>query len=47
MPISNDPDFRPGRDYLSNEEIKATGMLIGGAVGNICRELLKLRPAQP
>lgn len=40
-----DKNYRPGRDYLTNEEVEATGLLIGGAVANICRELLALREA--
>lgn len=38
-------DYRPSREHLSNREIDATGQLVGGAVGNICRELLSLRQA--
>jgi hypothetical protein len=36
-------DFRPDKFHLSNSEIRATGQLGGGAVANICRELLRLR----
>lgn len=36
-------DFRPSKFHLSNSEIHATGMLCGGAVANIARELLELR----
>lgn len=36
-------DFRPSKFHLSNSEINATGQLVGGAVANICRELLQLR----
>ena len=37
------PDYRPSKYHLSNAEIEATGLLAGGAVANICRELLALR----
>jgi len=36
-------DYRPGRDYLSNQEIESTGILCGGAVSNIARELIERR----
>jgi hypothetical protein len=38
-----DDDFRPSKLWLSNAEIRSTGMLCGGAVANIARELLELR----
>jgi hypothetical protein len=36
-------DFRPSKFHLSNSEINATGILCGGAVDSIARELLQLR----
>jgi hypothetical protein len=38
-------DYRPSKYHLSNGEIQAVGLLAGGAVANICRELLALREA--
>ena len=36
-------DYRPSREHLSNGEIESTGILCGGAVYNIARELLAKR----
>jgi hypothetical protein len=38
-----DPNYRPNRESLSNKEIISTGVLCGGAVANIARELVTLR----
>jgi hypothetical protein len=36
-------DYRPTRRSLSNGEVSSTGIICGGAVANICRELLAAR----
>jgi hypothetical protein len=36
-------DYRPTRESLSNSEVRATGILVQGAVLNIARELLHSR----
>lgn len=37
------PDYRPNKFALSNSEVEATGILAGGAVQNIARELIAAR----
>lgn len=36
-------DYRPNKQALSNSEVRATGILCGGAVHNIARELIESR----
>lgn len=42
-PIPEDPEYRPSKELLSNQEVISTGVLCGGAVLNIAKELLESR----
>lgn len=43
LDVVKDTNYRPDNFSLSNSEVRATGILCGGSVENIARELLALR----
>jgi hypothetical protein len=43
----SDDNYRPSKFHLSNGEVRSTGLLCGGAVQSIARELLKARDVIP